>query len=337
MLKPRAIVPFLVLAVFFLGQCYSERGGSQGGHAPPLEQFDHDGRLAELEVEIGKCRDANSEFALHKERLDLLIPGLLSQQGGFAEHAETILHSYERMLQLRPEWKEAEDAMVGICMAFVRQGLHDQVVEFLRREELLRDDAHALAASRELAYYLALSEDSVEEARAQFRRLAALYPNVEDKASCERWLHALDSFMPGAKFPSFKANDLNGAEVSLDELAGSCFLVVFARTDCRSCDFLPSEFSSLVNVCRGESVRVILVVLDEAEVNSEPPDVVEDYGADHVLVFPMKGPRDRNPGPLVVTWYPAAVLVGQDGRVLACDLCNSIEVIRDRMTKASSR
>lgn len=119
--------------------------------------------------------------------------------------------------------------------------------------------------------------------------------------------------VPGSRAPDFTLPDLKGNMVSLSEYKGKVVFVNFWATWCKPCrEEMPSmELLYRDLKSRGEPFEILAVSID-----SEGPDVVERFGKEFNLTFPILHDRKGRIKELYkTTGVPESFIVDQNGYV----------------------
>jgi len=137
---------------------------------------------------------------------------------------------------------------------------------------------------------------------------------------CLAWLEKLGKILPGKEMPDFSLPDLDGRYHTRDEFAGKVLFVDFWYSGCIPCRrYMRDVVGPLANEFRGEErVRFLTVSTDEREVLMRTLEEADFIPQNSIKLY-TDGLRFDHP--LIkyfgIVAYPAPILVGRNGRILA--------------------
>jgi peroxiredoxin len=112
----------------------------------------------------------------------------------------------------------------------------------------------------------------------------------------------------------YRAEELTtGAEVSVDELAGSPALLVSWATWCRECDEELAGLQDFASSAQADGVRIVAVNLDAADVDAEIRDKIERHG---LTVELWRDRRNEFRGAFGALGVPTTVVLDAEGDVV---------------------
>ena len=116
----------------------------------------------------------------------------------------------------------------------------------------------------------------------------------------------------GKRRPSFRIQQLDGAEFALDDLRGKTVLVNFFATWCGPCNMELPHLQKLWDAHRADPDFAMLIIGRE-----ETDDSIKDFRSKHGYSLPMAADPDRTVYALYAKQYiPRTYLIARDGKIL---------------------
>ncbi len=159
-----------------------------------------------------------------------------------------------------------------------------------------------------------------ETAHQAFLQLKKEYPASDSAAEAETLLFSL-KLRVGAEFPDFKAKDIDGKSLSLDQFKNKIVLLDFWATWCPPC---VDEMPTIVKTYKKYHARgfeIIGINLDYDE--NKFLRFMEDNGMTWQQYFDGKGGQNKLARKYSIDSIPATFLVGTDGKIIAKNLRGS--------------
>jgi len=153
------------------------------------------------------------------------------------------------------------------------------------------------------------------------RRVADVLERAEIKPRVDE--HPAGGLEPGSPVPAFTGELSGGGRITSEELVGSPYLVVFARSGCAACNTLLRELLDTV----GFGARVLVVVNDF----TDAPELVDAAGITVVRQVQRGVARAFK-----TSATPHAFMVDANGMIAANRITNSLADLRQLLNDAPS-
>ena len=176
--------------------------------------------------------------------------------------------------------------------------------------------------------YLEVLNDPAK-GKALVEKLKADYPNTKLGQNADRILQSLDkkaaaqklqsALAPGAAFPDFNVNSLDGKPLSVSALKGKVVLVDFWATWCGPCRAELPNVIAAYKKYHAQGFEIIGVSLDSDKEKLETFLKQQD-GMTWPQFFDGKGWENQLAGKYGVEAIPFTILIGADGKIIGTDL-----------------
>lgn len=175
--------------------------------------------------------------------------------------------------------------------------------------------------------FLQVFED-YEQGAAQLRQLRADFPDSAIAAQVAPLLDEMEPMLaakkvnaalkPGAAFPAFAEQDLNGRPLDLAAYRGKVVLVDFWATWCGPCIGELPNVRAAYDKYKAKGFDIIGISLDQDREQLE--SFLKEHGMTWAQYFDGQGWKNKLAKQFGISSIPATYLLDQEGRIVATDL-----------------